>query len=196
MTISTRLRWLCAALPAALTLLIYLGAFARPVRRGADALRAECRRLEMPGAREARLARALAERERLTREQGALIGNEPAGAAALANGTNRMAVCRASSLRELSRLCKQAGVTLVCAMPLPGHSPFPAAPAAAETLLLKAGWGGAETWQLALRGTYPAMVSLIESMAAAGFLVMPAGVGMETMADEAHANGWTLTVWI
>jgi hypothetical protein len=196
MIFGPRERWLCAALPAVITILIYQALQVKPWRREIVVLRAELKHQKAAGDQGARLERARAENGRLTQELHDLRAAAAAKAGAVTNGTGFAAAGRATSLREVSRLCEQSGVTLIYATPA-ADARLPADTLAAiRTLPGKPGWDEAEVWQLDLRGTYPAMVRLLEALSTSGSLIVPAGISMAPAADEAKPNSWKLTLWI
>jgi hypothetical protein len=196
MKFGPRERWLCAALPAVITILICQALLVRPWRREIVVLRAELKHQKAAGDQGGRLERARAENRRLTQELRDLRDAADAKAGAITNGTGFAAAGRAASLREVTRLCEQSGVTLIYATPA-ADARLPADTLAAiQTLQGKSGWDEAEVWQLDLRGTYPAMVRLLEALSTSGSLIVPAGISMAPAADEAKPNSWKLTLWI
>lgn len=196
MKFGPRERWLCAALPAVITILIYQAVLVRPWRREIGVLRAELKHQKAAGGHGAGLERACAENGRLTQELRDLRGAAAAKAGVVTNRTGFVAAVRTASLREISRLGEQSGVALIYATPaadarLPGDTL-----AAIRTMQGKAGWDDAEVWQLDLRGTYQAMVRLLEALSVSESMIVPAGISMAPAADEAKPNSWKLTIWI
>ena len=102
---------------------------------------------------------------------------------------------RMATLRDVSRLCESAGLTLLGSTPAEGtQSAQP--PAAMLERFGKAGWPDLTAWRLDLRGGYGAMVRLLDSIAASDLRVLPAGIAMEPAPGEARPIEWVLNVWL
>lgn len=199
MKLSSQARWVIALAPAILTILLFfLLAISPNVKRSAS-MREEIGYLTSISAeRQARVAQLNEEQRRLSEQLNAMQ-TEMAGKDNKMNmATNRMTMCRATTVRSLSRMCNNAELTLLSIAPASNREVLHRRvdPVAMAELLTKAGWGGAETWQLHLRGTFPNMLKLLENMVKSEALIMPAGIGMAATSDEALANEWYLTIWI
>lgn len=199
MKLSSQARWAIALAPAIFTILLFLLLAISPNVKRSSSMREEIGYLTSISAeRQARVTQLNEERGRLS-EQLNTMQTEMAGKDNKMNmATNRMTMCRATTVRSLSRMCNNAELTLLSIAPASNREVLQGRvdPVSMTELLTKAGWGGAETWQLRLRGTFPNMLKLLENMVKSEALIMPAGIGMAATTDEALANEWCLTIWI
>ena len=195
-TLTDRDKWLCAALPAILTLVVYSWVFARPVWRETAAMRAELRGQEPPAVRAEHLAAAQAESAQLAGDladlRTAVEGMESPAVTGSQPGT--AAQSRADTLRKLSGMCVPAGMTMISARK---HA-VEGASAGNDIgkLLQQMHWEVAEPWRLELRGPFGGMLRWLDGLAAAGIQALPFGLDMAPGADDVPAASWTVDLWI
>lgn len=180
MKLTPRDRWLCVALPAALTLLFCEGRVVRGIRRESAALRTTVTGRGTIAALTAKLGPARAEGERLNSELAPLRAQAAAGGSDMRAAVGR----RSEALREVSRLCESRSVTLLDVRPAGAST----SGAALEGL--------SDAWRLGLRGTYSDVQGLIADLSASGAAV-PVGVGLEPGdGDDGKPDYWVLCIGI
>lgn len=181
-----------AALPAVVTVLVYLVVFFRPAHRQTLGLKNELAGQDPLAVREDRMTRAQADNTRLKAEF------ESARKLAADGITNRFdqGTSRATTLHEVSRLCEAAGLTLVASTPIGVVAPDGAAKTGTRGLLEKSGWKNVEAWRLDVRGAYGGMLRLLDSILAGNAPVVPVGVNMEPAAEDAKPIAWSVVVWM
>ena len=196
MNLTERDKWLCAALPALLTLAVYGWFFARPVLRENAVLRFELRGQEPPEVRDERLAIAREEGVRLAEELAELRAETDgmespavAGASPVAAARNRAGV-----LRMLSDLCGPSGARLVSARRQERGGA--GGGDGVGGLLERMKWTAAQPWRLELRGTYGGMARWLEGLSELGVQALPTGLEMEPGTEAAQPASWVLDMWI
>ena len=193
--LTERDRWICAALPAILTVVLWFFLFARPLGRDGSGLRAELRAQEPPEMRAERFewaqqeAGPLGEELQALRNSAETAAKEGASAADLDSALAR----RAATLRGVSRRCEQSSVTLVRASAAGGSKTHGAAN---SKWLEQMHWTDAELWQLELQGTYESVLGLLERLSADNLSIIPVGIRMDPAVDEAKPMSWAVSVWI
>jgi len=182
-TRETRDRWLCVALPAALSALAYGIFFARPLLDDVRTARAELQRQPSSSIRMARLADAQAEQQRLL---GALA-IEREHETALQNSTSRMDASspshRAATLLEISRCCEAFQITLLSIRPEGDRKTVP------EERI-----DNPLCWRLELCGSYQSMVNLLDTLTAGPLPLVPMGLDMASTSDDGTPIAWMLIV--
>lgn len=191
--LTDRDKWLCTALPAILTLVIYGWVFTRPVQRETAAMRAELQAQDSTELRAQRLATAREESVRLSEEAAGarqdMAGLEiPAAAQPILAAQNR-----AGTLHRLSEMCASAGLTLGSARKQEGG---PTAGSATGELLKNLHWEAAEPWRLELSGSFRDMSRWLDGLSAAGIQALPAGLDMEPGTEPSQPVVWTLDLWL
>ena len=196
--LTERDRWVCAALPAVLTFVLWFIMFARPLGRDVSGLRAELRAQDPPDVRAERLETARQEADPLMKESQALRNSAATAAKAgiAADDLDSALARRAATLRVLSRRCEQAAVTLVRASAADGANAPGGAGTANRDLLDRMRWTDAAIWRLELQGTYEHVLGLLETLAEDDVSIVPVGIRMDPAVDEAKPMSWVLTVWI
>lgn len=184
--LTTRDKWLAAALPAMVILLVGWFVFLRPANRDLALLR---QRVENQGPlanRQAQVARAQAERADLETTL-ATLRKPPENESA--------AFDRNAALQQVSQLCATHGLSLNgTSVELGGRLPTPLQTATAG--LAKAGATQPQVWRVELSGTYPGVVKLLEGLQKAQPLIIPLNVTMTVDKNERRPATWVLTLWL
>ena len=178
-------KWLAAALPALLTLLIGWLFFLRPAGREIASLR---QRVQNQGTLEARKA---------------LVANAQADRADLENAiTSKRATPvdaesvfdRNWALQQVSLLCAAHGLSLNKSAAEPGAQLSPTLKDALHALT--ATDATPQVWRLELSGAYPNVVKLLEGLQKSKPLIVPLNLSMQTGKTERQPSIWVLTLWL
>jgi hypothetical protein len=196
MRLNARDQWLCAVLPAVITVGIYLVVAVRQDRHVLAPLRKQLRALGITANSLQTLEQVQAENRRLEAELRALSPDGKAPDPADRTGDADPAAAQTPALRQVTRLCEAGGITLLASAPDPDCR----LPEMLQQALRPAAGSGhppvPQIWRLELRGPYPAMVTLIESLPRGEPRVVPVGITMRPRTDDAQSIGWILTIWI
>lgn len=179
-TLNQRDKWLCAALPSLLALLVYGLAVARPLLRDCRSLRAELARQDPAPARAARLAAARAEHARLdealaTEQKRAEDLRDATAATGLSSPASQVA-----ALAGIARSCEAFNLVVLILAPEPGPAPG------------REDVAGGARWRLELRGPYAGMVHLLDSLTSDPVPLMPMGLDMAPAGDDGTLIDWVL----
>ncbi|MES2571604.1 MAG: hypothetical protein V4710_16315 [Verrucomicrobiota bacterium] len=182
-TMTLRDRWLAAALPAMLILLLGWLILLRPAGREVAQLRQRVQNQGSLDARRALVASAQADRadlEKAIAEKRRL----PLGEESVFD--------RNWALQQISRLCVAQGLSLNKSAPDPVAQ---LSPALKNSLPLLAGNGTPpQLWRLELGGTYPGIVKLLEGLQRSTPLIIPLNLSMESGRTARQPSAWVLTL--
>lgn len=180
-------KWLAAALPALVTLLVGWLFFLRPAAREITNLR---QRMENQGplsAQQALVAQAQAERADLEHA----IANRR-----IAPAMEESVFDRNSAMQQVSLLCATNGLSLNAIAPEHGEKLPPALQAATTSMTLTANATPPQVWRIELSGSYPAVVKLLDGLQRAKPLIVPLNLSMEVGKNERIPAKWVLTLWL
>jgi hypothetical protein len=184
-TMTTRDKWLSAALPALLTLLLGWLIGLRPAGREIAQLRQRVHNLGSLESRKALLAAAQATRADLEKTV-AEKRSAPAG--------DRIAFDRNWAMQQVSVLCDTHGLSLEKSNADPAAQ---LSPVLRDALPALAGSGPPpQVWRLELSGSYPNVVKLLEGLRKAKPLIVPLNLSMQSGKTERHPTTWVLTLWL
>lgn len=182
---TVRDKWLAAAIPALLTLLIGWLVYLRPAGREVAQLR---QRVTNQGSLDARKAQVAAAQVDLVELQKS-IAEKRAEPAAVGSFFDRN-----WAMQQISLLCEAHGLGLEKAAPDPSG---PLAPLLRESLPAIGNTGTApQVWRVEVSGNYPAVVKLLAGLEKAKPLIVPLNISMQTGKTERHPSFWVLTLWL
>ena len=182
LNLPARDRWLCAILPAVITVALYAFTGARTLQRQCRMARAELDLQPPAAAREARLDAARREAARLEdqvrteRERAAAPGG--AGSRGAAQGPG----ARDAAWKAVTDVCTSQGMTLFKAERIGG--PAAGAHGAADP----------ERWRLRLGGSYEAMVHVLDAIAEGPGPVVPVALTLSRPHDDGGYIDWGLEI--
>ena len=184
-TMTARDKWLAAALPALLTLLIGSLFFLRPAGREITQFRQRVQNQGTLEARKALFVRAQVDRSELdnalAEKRRALAGEESV-------------FDRNWAMQQVSLLCSAHSLSLNKSSPELGAQLSPALKAALPAL---AGSGTPpQVWRLELGGAYPGVVKLLEGLQKSQPLIVPLNLSMQIGKTERQPATWVLTLWL
>lgn len=186
-TMTVRDRWLAAALPALLTLLIGWFFFLRPAARETNGLR---QRVENQGSLSTRkVLVAAAQNERADLEKAVADRHvTPASEDGVFD--------RNSAMQQVSLLCAANGLSLnATALEVGGKLPLDFQEATAA-FTRTVGTTPPQVWRIELSGRYPSIVKLLEGLQRAKPLIVPLNLSMESGKNERIPAKWVLTLWL
>lgn len=186
-TMTARDKWLAAALPALLTLLIGWFFFFRPAGRETNGLRQRVENQGPLSARQALVAMAQKEREDLEKAV-ADRRNTPA--------TEVGVFDRNSAMQQVSLLCDANGLSLNATALEPGGKLPPALQEATVALTRTANATPPQVWRIELSGGYPSIVKLLDGFQRAKPVIVPLNLSMESGKNERIPAKWVLTLWL
>jgi hypothetical protein len=185
--LTTRDKWLAAALPALVTLLGGWIFVTRPATRELASLR---QRVENQGpliARQALVAGAQADRADL----------EKVIAEKRTESTEHEGVFdRNWALQQVSRLCAAHGLSLNATAPEPGGKLPPALQEASTAYLRVPNAAPPQVWRIELSGSYPGVLKLLEGLQNSKPLIVPLNLSMQADKNERKPATWVLTLWL
>ena len=180
-TLSTRDRWLAAALPAVAVFLAGWVFYLRPAAKEVSLLE---RRVENQGPLQARQD---------------LVSRARAGQAGLENIVARLRDAsppagavfnRSLALQHISRLCETHRLNLSETKLEPGDGKLPAALKTAALSLTN------NTAAIGLGGSYANVMKLLEGLQQAEALIVPLNLSMQADKNERKPATWALTLWL
>jgi hypothetical protein len=182
---SNRDRWVAAALPAMLTLLVGWLFFLRPAVREAALMRQRVENLGALAARQALVPQAQAEQAGL---------GQALEAKRAASGEEESVFDRNHAMQLISRLCAAHGLRLDHTGPEPGAQ----LPAAFKEALPAFDGSGTtpQVWRIEVRGAYPGILKLLGSLREVEPLIVPLGISMRAGKTERTPASWVLTFWL
>jgi hypothetical protein len=184
-TMSTRDRWLAAALPAMISLLIGWMVLLRPAGREVAQLR---QRVENQGTLEARRMLLASERADRAEMEEAIEDRRrnPVGEESVFD--------RNRAMQLVSMLCAAHGLSLDKSSPEPGA---PLAPSLKDAVPALVGAGmPPQVWRIELTGNYAGVVKLLEGLQKSTVLIVPLNLSMQTGKTERQPAAWVLTLWL
>lgn len=184
--LTTRDKWLAAALPALITLLGGWIFVARPAARELATLRL---RVENQGALSTRLA--MAERAQLERGELEKLLNDSRNAVPEADGV----FDRNLAMQQVSVLCTTHGLSLRATSPEPNGKLSPAFQEAAAALLRLPNATEPKVWRIELSGSYPGVLKLLRDLQKSKSIIVPLNLSMEASDDGRNPANWILTLW-
>jgi hypothetical protein len=194
MTLTPRDKWMCAVLPALLTIIVAQRAYIHPVNREIEALRKQIQAQGPLAARQAALKQAEAENSQLAALMKAR--STPATPAQNGHAATAHAFNRTLSLEQISKLCEAGNLTLISSSADASPKLPPTLAQAAKVLIKPGDPSSPQVWRLELRGGYIEMMEFLDRLAQAPSLVVPLNIGMQPDADETMPITWTLSVWL
>lgn len=187
MKLSVREQWMLAALPAFLTGVMYFGLSAHPASTELEKLRKQIAKQGPLTTRMAQVRHAQEERADLHRS----IADE-----ASSGTTAGTTFDRNRSLQFISQLCQSHGLALVSSAP-DSAAKVPPSLQEAASVVAPASAGSAKIWRIQLRGSYGAMLAMLEALRASESFIVPLSVGMQlTGGDERKPLSWELSLWL
>lgn len=187
-TLPTRDRWLAAALPALVVLLLGWMFYIRPAAKEVSLLE---RRVENQGLLQARkdmVAQARSGQAELEKSVARLREARPAGGAVFN---------RNLAMQSISRLCETNNLSLSETKLEPGDSKLPAAlKTAALNLTTSAGGTPQQVWRIELGGSYANVMKLLEGLKKAEALIVPLNISMKADKTERKPAAWAMTLWL
>lgn len=184
---TTRDRWLAAALPAFVSLLAGWLFILRPGGREINALRLRVEAQGPLSVRQALVAQAQADRAELLK---AIAGKRDTVA------TGGTYFNRNSAMQQVSLLCAAHGLSLDATAPEPGGLLAPALVAAAPAFTRGGDATVPQVWRIEVSGGYPGIVQLLEGLRRAKPLIVPLNLSMETGKTGRIPTKWVLTLWL
>lgn len=182
---TARDKWLTAAIPALLTLLIGWLVYLRPAGREVSQLRQRVVNQGSLETRKAQVTGAQADLEELQKSIAAKRA-EPAAEGSFFD--------RNWAMQQISLLCEAHGLGLEKASPDQGA---PLAPLLRESLPALGSTGTTpQVWRVELSGSYPAVVKLLAGLEKAKPLIVPLNISMQSGKTERHPSFWVLTLWL
>ncbi len=191
MKLTPRDRWICAILPALLTVIICQAAFTHPLARENEALTQQIRTQGPLAMRQAGLRQAESEHtqlaEALAKKRQNLIGGAAGG---------QLGFDRSVALQQVSKLCKDNNLALLSSSPdATVKLPAPMADMA-KTLPATSESSAPRVWRLEMRGSYGDFHKFLHDLAAVPPFIIPLTLGMQPDPNEENPTSWTLTVWL
>ena len=187
-TLSTRDRWLAAALPA---IAVFLAGWVFYLRQAAKEVSLLERRVENQGPLQARQD---------------LVSRARAGQAGLENTVARFRDAsppagavfnRSLALQHISRLCETHRLNLSETKLEPGDGKLPAALKTAALSLTNSTAGTPpQVWRIGLGGSYSNVMKLLEGLQQAEALIVPLNLSMQADKNERKPATWALTLWL
>ena len=184
-TMTTRDKWLAAALPALITLFVGWLFFLRPASRELAGLR---QRVENQGAlsnRQALVAAAQLERTDLEKDI-AEKRRSPAKEGGVFD--------RNWAMQQVSLLSAAHGLSLNATAPDPAGKLPPVLQEATAAMTPHA--TPPQVWRIELTGAYPGVVKLLTGLQKSKPLIIPLNLSMEIGKNERHPAKWVLTLWL
>jgi len=185
-TLTTRDRWLAAALPGMALLLLGWLLLLRPAARELALLEQRVLNQGPIDTQQALLAAAeaeLADWEKTLTEKRA----QAAAEAPLFD--------RNEAMKQVSQCCAELGLSLDKFAPdRSGQLPPPLKQAL--PMLTEAGGSSPQLWQLEFTGSYPAALKLLTALRDLRPLVVPLNVSMQLGQTDRHPASWLLTLWL
>jgi hypothetical protein len=182
---TARDKWLAAALPALLTLLIGWFFFLRPASREIAALR---QRVENQGPLSTRQALAKAAQAECAELEKSVAEKRRAPAAE--DGV----FDRNWAMQQVSLLCAAHSLSLNSTAPEQNGKLPPELQEASAAMTGNATLP--QVWRIELSGPYPGMVKLLDGLQRAKPLIIPLNLSMETGKNERQPAKWVLTLWL
>lgn len=184
--LTTRDRWLAAALPALLLALLGWLLLLRPAAREVALL--EQRVLNQGPIETQQALLAAAEAERADWEKRLIQKRTQAAAEAPLFDRNE-------AMKQISQRCAELGLSLDKFAP-DRSGRLPASLKQAQSTLTEAGGSSPQLWQLEFSGSYPAVLRLLAAMRELKPLVVPLNVSMRVGPTDRHPATWLLTLWL
>lgn len=185
-TLTTRDRWLAAALPSMALLLISWLLLLRPAAREL-ALLEQCVLNQGPiETQQALLAAAeaeLADWEKTLNEKRALTAAEAPR------------FDRNEAMKQVSQCCAELGLSLDKFAP-DLSAQLPQKLKLAQSKLAATEGSSPQLWHLEFHGSYPAVLKLLVALRDLKPLVVPLNVSMQMGKTDRHPTSWVLTLWL
>ena len=186
--LSLRDRWLAAALPALVILLVGWVFYLRPAEKAISLL---AQRVENQGSLQAKQDMiSLARNQQASLETTVAQlrdARPPAG----------VVFNRNLAMQQISRECDAHGLSLTETKLNPSDAQLPAAlRTAALSLNHPPGATLPQIWQIELTGTYGNVMKLLGGLQDADALIVPLNLSMTTDKRERKPTSWTLTLWL
>ena len=185
--LTTRDKWLAAALPTLVTLLVGWIFFLRPAARDLASLR---QRVENQGplvARQALVARAQADRADLEKAITEKRHASPEDASAFD---------RNWAMQQVSVLCATHGLSLNATGPEPNGKLPPALQEAIPAFVRTPDSTPPQVWRIELSGSYTGVLKLLEGLQKSKPLIVPINLSMQADRNERKPATWVLTLWL
>lgn len=184
-TMNSRDKWLAAALPAMLTLLLGWLIWLRPAGREVGQLRQRVRNQGTRDSQQTLLAVAQATRSELEKTLSDKRGAIP---------NDQSVFDRNWAMQQVSVLCDANSLSLEKST---AETAAPLSPALKEALPAVTRNGTPpQVWRLELSGSYPNVVKLLDGLRKAKPLIIPLNLSMQTGKTERHPTKWVLTLWL
>jgi hypothetical protein len=185
-TMTSRDRWLAAALPAMLLALLGWLWLLRPAAREVALLE---QRVVNQGPIETQQALLAAAEAELADWEKTIAGKR-------AQVTAEAPVFdRNEAMKQISKLCAEGGLSLDKFAP-DRSGQLPAALKAAQAALAVEGGSRPQLWRLEFSGSYPAVLRLLAAMRDLKPLVVPLNVSMQAGQTDRHPAAWVLALWL
>jgi hypothetical protein len=183
---SIRDKWLAAALPAMVTLLLGWLIFLRPAQRETATLRQRVINQGPISARQALVTRAQAERADLeqTLAERRTAPREEDGV-----------FDRNWAMQQVSLLCATHGLSLN-ATALESGAKLPPALQEATAALQRGGGTSPQVWRIEVSGAYASVVRLLVGLQKTQPLIVPLNLSMKAGRTERQPALWTLSLWL
>lgn len=185
--LTTRDKWLAAALPAMVTLLAGWIFFTRPAGRELASLRQRVENQGPLAARLALVARAQEEHkdlEKLIVEKRSAV---PEGESVFDHNW---------ALQQVSVLCATHGLSLNATSPESSGKLSTALKEAGESLKDATNATEPQVWRIELSGTYPSVLKLLQDLQKSKPLIVPLNLSMQTNKNARKPATWVLTLWL
>lgn len=180
-------RWLAAALPAILILLLGWFVFLHPLSNERNLL---ARRLEnMGGLAGKRNASELARRD--LSDLNAELSRLQADLDSL-----RIGFDRSLAMRRISALCETHGLQIGQTSVEKGANRLPPALKSVESKFSTVDGKPPEVWRVELAGSYPAVTRLLMDLASTAPMLVPLNLTMEADPKERRQPTWNLYLWL
>ena len=111
-------------------------------------------------------------------------------------GKTSVPLSHATSLKEVSRLCSEGGLSLISSAQTSSADLGASLQAAAPLLTGQNGGIAPEAWRIDVQGSYGQMCSLLEALTSASTLIVPLNLGMKVDEEGFSPTTWTLTLWL
>lgn len=185
-TLTTRDRWLAAALPGLLLALLGWLLLLRPAARELALLEQRVLNQGPIETQQALLAAAEAEladwEKRLTEKRAQAAAEAPL-------------FDRNEAMKQISQCCAELGLSLDKFAP-DRSGQLPASLKQAQSTLTEAGGSRPQLWQLEFHGSYLAALKLLTALRDLRPLVVPLNVSMQVGQTDRHPATWLLTLWL
>jgi hypothetical protein len=185
-TLSVRDKWLAAALPAMVTLLLGWLILLRPAQREVVALRQRVINQGPLSARQALVVQAqaqCAELEKAVAEKQAAPPSEGS------------VFDRNWAMQQISLLCAAHGLSLNTTA-LETGAKLPSALQETTAALLRAGGTAPQVWRVEISGSYPSIVKLLAGLQKSQPLIVPLSLSMQAGKTDRQPAAWALSLWL